>query len=1048
MGESLPKPDFRCADVLLVRVAARPLGWGRATTPRDGDEFGENAESLLDRIRELASDPVLREAVAVASSSLSRALDAALTGRVSPKQKDLRRLLLSLESYRMRMSTRATPFGLFAGVARARFEETGAAHLNGSHRTRARPDMGWLAGLVSTLETDPAVLPRLLVVTNASYVVRGGRLELMDRAGPAPQDADPEPVTSLRCTPAVQAALDAATTPIGAADLAELLTARWPGASASRSLQLLGGLVRHRLLLTDLRPPSECAEPIGHVLDRIGAHPAAEELGAIRSAMVEYDRLAPGEGLPVLERLTDRMRSARPADDVLHVDLAVRAEVRIPTLVARELEQAMETLWRLSPGQPGSPRLRGYHRDFLQRYGTGRPVPLTELLSEEIGLGLPDTYRRDGGLRAKQQLSTVDPDVDRNRLLARVVADAVANERREVCLDDDLVDRLAGEPAAGARPHPSIDVKARLMAPSMAALEAGDFRLAFGPYVGSSPAGAVSSRFATLLPDGNEEMGRVARGADEDTGDEIRAALVYRPTSDRTNNILTSPRWLAHHIAVGVGTFESSAVDLSPDDLAVVATSDQLVLVSRRLGRRVRPIRFNVANLSLSGTGMVRFLDDLGREGFCPVQGWNWGAMRDVPFLPRIRRGRTILALATWRIDDALAGPNATRPDWSRRLAAWREAAGVPQRIVVAEGDRVLTLDLDESSHRELFRRSCERRGAFTVREVLEDSFVDGWLRSPDGPHHCEIVVPMVRREPAPTNPVAVPPGTATQVRDRDQLHLPGGEWLYAKIYTSAGRLTELARDHLPALLERLAAGALSRWFFIRYADPGAHLRLRISGSPTDLWSDSLPRLRDWVLGLRQAGLVSHLALDSYDPEVERYGGAPLIEPAERVFHADSEAVIRMLRLLELHCSTADPVMVGALSVLHMFAAMGQEDEAADWLARTGANGDYRKTFTARREQALRLADPGGAWTELRQLPGGDDLLAAWDRRRPALADYRSALGSAGDPATPMHSIARSLAHMHCNRLFGLDRTLENQVLSVARNVMLTRARRARYAPR
>ncbi|GAA1852268.1 lantibiotic dehydratase [Asanoa iriomotensis] len=1042
MGESLSEPDFRCADVLLVRVAARPLGWGHATTPRDGDD-----ETLLDRIRELAGDPVLREAVAVASSSLSRALHAALTGPTSPKPKDLRRLLLSLESYRMRMSARATPFGLFAGVAKARFDETGAAVLNGGHRTRTRPDMGWLAGLVATLETDPAVLPRLRVVTNASYVVRGGRLELMDRAGPAPQDADPEPLTSLRCTPAAQAALDAAATPIGVGDLAELLAAKWPGASSGRSLQLLSGLVRHRFLLTDLRPPSDCAEPIGHVLDRLGEHPAAVELGAIRSAMVEYDRLAPGEGLPVLERLTERMRVARPAGDVLHVDLAVRAEVRIPTLVARELEKAMETLWRLSPRQPGSPRLRGYHRDFLQRYGTGRPVPLTELLSEEIGLGLPDTYRRDGGLRSKHQLSTLDPDVERNRLLARVVADAVADQRREVCLDDDLVDRLAGEPAAGERPHPSIEVKARLMAPSMAAMTAGDFLLAFGPYVGSSPAGAVSSRFATLLS-GNEEMGRVVQGADEELGDEIRAALVYRPTSDRTNNILSSPRWLAHRIPVGVGTFESSVVDLLPDDLAVTATSDRLVLVSRRLGRRVRPIRFNVANLSRSGTGMVRFLDDIGREGLCPVQGWNWGAMRDVPFLPRIRRGRTVLALATWRIDDTLAGPNAARPDWSRRLAAWREAAGVPRRIVVAEGDRVLTLDLDESSHRELFRRSCERRGDFTVREVLDDSFVDGWLRSPDGPHHCELVVPMVRREPAPPDPVAVPPSTATQVRDRDHLHLPGGEWLYAKIYTADGRLTELARDHLPALLERLASGAPPRWFFIRYADPGAHLRLRIWGSPTDLWSDSLPRLRDWVLGLREAGLVSHLALDSYDPEVERYGGPPLVEAAERVFHADSEAVIRMLRVLEPQRSTADPVLVGALSVLHMFAALGQEDEAADWLARTGANGDYRRAFTARREQALRLADPGGAWTELRQLPGGDDLLAAWERRRPALARYRSALRCAGDATTSMHSIARSLAHMHCNRLFGLDRTLENQVLSVARNVMLTRARRARYAPR
>src|SRR6185312_11515949 len=115
-----------------------------------------------------------------------------------------------------------------------------------------------------------AVLRRLRVVTNGSYVVRGGRLELMDRAGPAPQDADPAPLTSLRCTPAARAALEAAATPIGVDELADLLAATWPGGSPGRSLHLLCGLVRHRFLLTDLRPPSGCADPVGYVRDRLG----------------------------------------------------------------------------------------------------------------------------------------------------------------------------------------------------------------------------------------------------------------------------------------------------------------------------------------------------------------------------------------------------------------------------------------------------------------------------------------------------------------------------------------------------------------------------------------------------------------------------------------------------------------------------------------------------------------------------------------------------------------------------------------------------------
>jgi thiopeptide-type bacteriocin biosynthesis protein len=1009
-----------------VRAASRPLSYEDDTTP-----------VWLDRIRRLADDSLLREAVAIASPSLSLALDAVADGRPPAKHKDIRRLMVSLESYRLRMSTRATPFGLFAGVAAGRFDPTGNAKLHTRHRTHTRPDMEWLTQLVTALEVEPAVLSSRRVVANGSWVLRGTRLELTDRAGPAPRDVDPTPPASVRCTPAVRAAMQATATPVPCADLVALLGARWPNAPLSRLMQLLAGLVRHGFLLTDLRPPTDCADPLGHVLDRLGDHPVAAQLRAVRHEMAEYDNLAPGRGLVVLQRLDARMRAIQPAANVLHVDLALDADVQIPHLVATELEQALDALWRVSVRQSGSPRLRAYHQEFLGRYGVGRAVPLTELLSEETGMGLPEPYRREGTGRPGRPPVL---DVDRNRLLARLVAHAVAEKRREVCLDDDTVDRLTLVNRTDVAAPASMDVIARLMAPSVEAMAAGDFRLVFAPYPGHSPAGAVSGRFASVLAD--EGMRRLLECPDFDG--EVPASLVYRPTSDRVVNVMSSPRWLTHRIPVGVGTFDPSVVDLPPGDLAVAATADRLVLMSRRLGREVRPTRFNVVNLRRFGTGMVRFLDDIGGEGLGEVRAWNWGGVRDAPFLPRVRYGRTVLASAVWRVDDGLLGAHTARPDWSQRLDAWREAAQVPVRVVVSEADQLMTLDLDEPVHRELFRRACRRGADRTVREVLDDHYADGWLRSPDGPHHCELVVPVVRRDAtAPAGRVAA----VTRVRDRDELHLPGGDWLYAKVYTSRDRLTELARDHLPALLHR-ADPPPSQWFFIRYADPDAHLRLRVRGTPAALWGDLLPRLRDWFATLRSAGLVSRLALDSYDPEVERYGGPSLIASAERVFHADSEAVTRILGILDGGPDLGgDPVLVGALSVLDLFAALGRDDEVTDWLARTGDKAAYRQAFTSRRAVALRLADPGADWAELRDLPGGRDLVDAWDRRRPAVAEYGDALrrtARAGGVA-PVHAIARSLAHIHCNRLFGLERVVENHVLSVARNTMLARADRARF---
>jgi hypothetical protein len=52
-------------------------------------------------------------------------------------------------------------------------------------------------------------------------------------------------------------------------------------------------------------------------------------------------------------------------------------------------------------------------------------------------------------------------------------------------------------------------------------------------------------------------------------------------------------------------------------------------------------------------------------------------------------------------------------------------------------------------------------------------------------------------------------------------------------------------REVLPPFLEQLqASGWMDRWFFVRYADPEAHVRLRFHGKPEVLLGQLLPALQ------------------------------------------------------------------------------------------------------------------------------------------------------------------------------------------------------------
>jgi thiopeptide-type bacteriocin biosynthesis protein len=116
------------------------------------------------------------------------------------------------------------------------------------------------------------------------------------------------------------------------------------------------------------------------------------------------------------------------------------------------------------------------------------------------------------------------------------------------------------------------------------------------------------------------------------------------------------------------------------------------------------------------------------------------------------------------------------------------------------------------------------------------------------------------------------------------------------RVYAAPGRHGELLTRHLPELA-RQAAPVTDRWFFLRYRDDEPHLRVRFHGEPPALNTHLLPAAHHWADDLATAGVISGIVLDTYRPEIDRYGGPELIEAAEHVFSADTRSVLEQLAL-------------------------------------------------------------------------------------------------------------------------------------------------------
>ena len=1003
-----PAGLYRPAGYLVVRAPLLPVD--AYLSPHAGDTTAE-----------------VRRAIGVASPSLLVALD-----RAGPGDPGRPRIEGKLLRYLIRMATRPTPFGLFAGVGVARWAERTDLALAGPPRTRTRLDMEWLLGLVLRLEADPEVRRHLRLFANTAAFERGGRLHLSERAPDGSGDAGAS--VSVRATGAVRQAMAAARRPIAHADLAGRLLGSIPGATQERVDRLIAQLCEATLLLSELRPPLTGADPAGWVTGRLAAAAAradgdaggtrvrdqAERLAGLAADAAALDRAGAGGAAAGHARLAERLGrdGSRP---VVQVDARLDLRGGLHPAVGEAAAEAAELLLRMTPLPDGPPHLAAYRRAFLRRYGPDRVVPLLELLDPRFGLGPPGQATGPATPAAATR---------RNQLLIDLASRALRERQAVLELDGRLAGRLATWAPAPESAPGSLELFVGVAAGSAAAIDAGAFTLVVGHGPGVSPAGRSLGRFADLLAPADRaavaEVGRVAAPARPGV---VVAELAYLPRRLRQANVAVRPASRGFELAVGTSPGGPAGRVVPLDELAVGVRDGRLRLWWAAAGAEVEVTAGHLLSPT-EAPAVGRFLAEVGRDGRAQLGGFSWGPAAGFPYLPRVQAGRVVLRPASWRLGpEVLAGtPTAGLPAVLRR---WRDDWAVPRYVRLGGGDRRLLLDLDDPAQAGQVTDELGRGRPVVLHEAVPGPG-DAWLPGPGGRFLTELVVPLVLATPPPPPP---PNGQRHRAparpaaRDR-RLRPPGSEWLYLKLYGPrededellAGPVRELAGA---AVEDGLASG----WFFVRYGDPDPQLRLRFRGEPGRLTGGLLPRLCEWAGGLVAAGACDRFAVDTYERELERYGGPEGMAAAEDLFAADSRCVAGLLDGLRGGLGL-DRVGLAVLTTDDLLDALGLDPlHRLEWYGGRVADRRPSGPEHRRRKATLRplLSDPH----RLAPVQGGREVLDHLAERRAALGPVARRLAALAGGAPALPELAASFAHLHCNRLLGTDPAAERLVLGL-----------------
>jgi lantibiotic biosynthesis protein len=1002
------------------------------TLRRDGWQELWAGTSINEALQHLlAADSPIAAAVAVGSPSLFDALQrSGLSGEGGARR------VAKLLRYLIRMSTRPTPYGLFAGVGIARWGPQTTLSIGSARpRTRTRPDMAWLLRLVFELEGRPEVRSRLRCLANPRAVVRAGRVFLRAPA-PTADGAVPGPAVSLRATRAVTKVLDLARTPVSHERLVAELAAM-PGATREKAESLIGELWRQTLLLTDLRPPLTKTSPADYLIHRLAEIPAAatarDELAETLAAMAAWDNLPWPEAGPAYRRLARLSGGDDDSAAAPQVDMALSLDGRdISQAVAEEAARAAELLLRLTPVPGGPPHLAAYREAFEARYGHDREVPLLELLDPDFGLGLPSAHVHGGPAGLDPRRAEL-----RDQALLDLALSAHRERRLVADLDDDTLSMLQTWTPATLDAPRSLDLSLFVVAGAAEDLDAGRFQIVIGPNLGATAAGRNLGRFADLL--GEQALAGLDQIASAELAhhpDRLWAEVVYLPGRFRSANVAVRPHPRYFEIALGTMPGVPAERVIPLGELVVGIRDGRFYVRWPQHGAEVMACAGHMLN-NMAAPDVCRFLDDVRLDGLAQLSGFDWGPASSLPVLPRVQAGRVVLSLARWRIDgracETLSPGNAG--EFPARLAAWRQRWQVPRYVYLKFADNRLLLDLEDQAQAAELRAELQKLkdGGHVVLEEALPGPEGAWMHGPGGRFLTEIVVPLVLRPPGPV-PKSSKPLHLLPASPRDRVRAPGSDWLFAKLYGPRALEDDILTGPLPDLCQQaLASGAAKDWFFIRYADPDPHLRLRFRGRPDRLIGELAPQLCSWANNLISDGLCSRLCLDTYEREIERYAGAEGTSLAESIFGADSRFAVEALRLSRNGLLTIDLTELAVLSIDDLLAGLGADQaQRLTWYQQQAPSRNTSGKEYRRRQAALRalLGDPG----HLRQQPGGDALARALAARRDELSSPAKRLNKLAETkelSQPLSALFRSYVHLQCNRLLGGRSTEEDQIIGL-----------------
>lgn len=685
-----------------------------------------SGKSITDeQLKNLCNDSIFIEAIYLASPALYSEMKKWANNEISNVEK-VEKLKLSVIKYFSRMTSRCTPYGLFAGCSLGVFaDETNIIIEQAqNHNRHTRLDMNYLVSLSQSLAKDDIIRNRINFFPNSSIYKLGDKIRYVEYYYQNGQRK--HNIVAIDTSKYLEIILDKANYGSTINELMSLLID--DDITEEIAFEFVWDLIQNQILISELEPSVSGTEFILQIKNILNEKFSLEELqlpntlNLIDKGLKNLDRKIGNdlENYFEIEKIITEMNVKFDNKHLFQTDLVTKTvSNKLDKKIIKSIKKAIVLLNKITRERHRSD-IDSFKIAFYERYEE-REMPLAFVLDIETGIG----YGRHS------QSSNISPLLDGLPILTKTnkssyevrwskIIDFLYNKILDA-IKNNVIVKLNDKDFEGLEANWE-DLPDTFSAMVDIILDNEDLKFKVTGCGGNSAANLIA-RFChgdKELYNFTKEIVDIEKLINQD---KIVAEIVHLPQA-RIGNILSRPILRDMEIPYLAKSILNKDKQIDINDLMISVNNDLLFLRSKKYNKEVIPKNTNVYNYTNNPLPIFQFLCDMQAEKVRSSLWMDLGFLSNrFKFIPRIEYENIILQSATWNLsDEDVLGLFEIKNDDEKLenyLKGFIEKFNFPDYIVLVEDDNELLINLRNLTCVKMFINAIKNKRTFQLQEFI-----------------------------------------------------------------------------------------------------------------------------------------------------------------------------------------------------------------------------------------------------------------------------------------------------------------------------------------